>query len=290
MPENQIEQLKKLLNEKDQELARYKSEISKLNLQLRELIGQISQEIKMAQVIQKTLVPTEIPNIPGIDFSTKYSASMISGGDYFDIFEHDDKFRFGIVLSSSSGYSLSALFLSVLMRLARQLEAKKTKNPAQALTDIATELLPNLQPEDRADVFYGVVDRRTFDFVYSYVGDVWAAAINNKKIEVLTHQGREALYKNGQNKIEDQTFNLQPKDKVVLCSRGLFQAMNSNGEAFGVKRLEDLIHAKKSASVHDLRNEILFAVEKFTQLSEPMRDQTVLVFEVQERILKLARN
>src|SRR6476469_8091482 len=115
--QSRVRELELELGDREKDLAVFRDELAKANSQLERFIKQINSELKMASTIQKALVPTEFPNIPGFEFSTKFVPSPVSGGDYFDIFEHEDRFRFGIVLASSSGYSMSALFLSVLLRM-----------------------------------------------------------------------------------------------------------------------------------------------------------------------------
>src|SRR4051812_35517005 len=120
--QSRIRDLEDELKEKEKELGLFRDEVSKLNTQLEMLIDQTGLEVSLANSIHKFLVPTEIPNIPGFDFSSKYEASAISGGDYFDIFELEDRYRFGILLSCSSGYGMSAVLLSILMKLSSQME------------------------------------------------------------------------------------------------------------------------------------------------------------------------
>ncbi|MBO9667523.1 MAG: sigmaB regulation protein RsbU, partial [Bdellovibrio sp.] len=101
-----ISDLEHELAVKEAELHRYRLELTKANTALEKMILQINQELKMAQTLQKYLSPTELPNIQGFEFSTKFLAGTRSGGDYFDIFEHEDKLKFGILISSATGYSL----------------------------------------------------------------------------------------------------------------------------------------------------------------------------------------
>ena len=95
--QQRVRELEAELLEREKDLAVFRDELNRANEQLEQFIKQIGQELKIASLIQKALVPTEFPNIPGFEFSTKFVPSPISGGDYFDIFEHEDKFRFGIV-------------------------------------------------------------------------------------------------------------------------------------------------------------------------------------------------
>lgn len=285
-----IEELEEALRLKDQELSRYRAELQKTNQSLERIIADLTQELKWVGIIQKALAPTQIPNIPGFEFSSKFIPGQSGGGDYFDIFEHDDRLKFGVLLSSSSGYSMSALFLSVLMKVSGRIEAKKGLQPQQALEILAAEMTPNLQAKDEASVFYGVVDRRSFELRYTLLGDlaVFHQPQAGEKLVRLDPAGRGLSLKNNTGFI-DHTIQLGPRDRVILCSEGVVQAKNPAGEAFGMERLQKLVLRAPRAGVHDLRNEILFRIEQHSETNEPLRDQTVLVIEVNDRVIKLAK-
>lgn len=177
--QNRIRELEQELGDREKDLGVFRDELARANSQLEKFIKQIGSELRMASLIQKALVPTEFPNIPGFEFSTKFIPSPISGGDYFDIFEHEDKFRFGVVLASSSGYSMSALFLSVLLKMTGQLEARKGTPPDRILDLMGRELVPNISSGDAANVFYAVFDRRSFEMTYSGVGQMVGLVYNH---------------------------------------------------------------------------------------------------------------
>jgi sigma-B regulation protein RsbU (phosphoserine phosphatase) len=290
MSDKKIKDLEEQLAQKDLELSRYKSDITKLNAQLKELISQIASEIKMAAALQKALVPTEIRNIPGFDFSTKFIASYISGGDYFDIFEHEDKYRFGVMLASGSGHGMSALFLSVLMKLSGAIESRKAREPGEALDQIIKEMQPNMQPQDTAELFYGLIDRRTMILQYALCGEVVGLLFSNSEHGIVRLKTTApSLTNHVHSSPKTETVNLESKDRLIIASKGIFGAKNPSGESFGIKRMEDAIFDKKDSNVHDLRNDILFQLEQFTGKNEPDRDQTLLVLEVKDRVIKLAR-
>lgn len=287
-----IQELETELAERSRDLQIFREELSKANVQLEKFIQQISQELRMASLVQKALVPTEFPNIPGFEFSTKFIPSPVSGGDYFDIFEHEDKFRFGIVVASSSGYSMSALFLSVLLKMTGQLEARKGAAPEHILELMGKELVPNIHTHDQANVFYGVIDRRSFEMSYSCAGQMVALLLSfgsNKlqRLDVST----EPFHKDFSSELKSAKISLNPRDRLVICTDGILKARNQKDEQFGEERLfKTILSAAKSAGVHDLRNEIFYQVEKFTQGKDLPSDVTVVVTEVKDRVLKLAKS
>jgi sigma-B regulation protein RsbU (phosphoserine phosphatase) len=295
---NEIESLKERIQElemelvvKDKELAKYRHELGKANASVENLIGQVTEEIRMASMIQKMLSPTELPNISGFDVSTKYQPGDRFGGDYFDIFEHEDKLKFGVVIASSSGYTMSALFLSVLIKISSQIEARKGLEPHRMMEVLAKELVPNVTNADKASVFYGVVDRRTFELSYSSLGRIEAC------LQVYGEDGLQNLEACGPAFAKD--FNTQPqslklrlnsRDRLVIATEGVVQAQNADGAAWGGEGLREAVRMAPRQGVHELRNEILHQNEKFTGRASPLRDQTVIVMEVKDKVIKLAKN
>lgn len=289
--QHRIQELEAELSEREKDLSVFREELAKANSQLERFIKQIGQELKMASLIQKALVPTEFPNIPGFEFSTKFTPSPISGGDYFDIFEHEDKFRFGIVLANSSGYSMSALFLSVLLKMTGQLEARKGTSPDRILELMAKELVPTIQANDRANVFYGVIDRRSFEMTYSGAGRVIGLlfSFSSGKLQRL-ECGAQPFEQGFKAELKSSSLSLNPRDRLILCSEGVIRALNAKGEAFGEERLYKAVLAAPRLGVHDLRNEIFYQLERFTQGRDLPQDVTVVVTEVKDRVIKLAKN
>ncbi len=284
-----IAELKQELGHKDQELHRFRMELQKTNSNLERMIGELSQEVKLASLIQKLLTPTEIPNIPGIEFSTKFVPGTKSGGDYFDIFEHDDRLKFGILLSSSSGYTMSALFLSVLMKMSAQIEARRGMEPDQVIAHMAAEIVPNIQKQETASVFYGIVDRRNYELKYSCVGSIAGLLqIHGKEQVGWLEPSTGPMRKDYDEKPLSHSIPLGPRDRLILCTEGVWGAQNEQ-TPFGKERLLKTVHRAPRSGVHDLRNEILYQVEQFTGQTEPSRDQTVLVTEVKDRVIKLAK-
>lgn len=292
--EGLVAQLRSELADREKDLAYFRLQLNQANLRLEDLIRQLQQELRVAQAIQKTLVPTELPHIPGFELSSKFVPSLISGGDYFDIFEHNDKFRFGVLVASSSGHSMSALFLSVLLKLTGRLEARQGAKPDKVLSQMIAELNPGLTETSKADVFYAVVDRRSYDMSYCRVGE--GASLlqlaQNGDVQVLKACAGPIVPGFSQS-LNSEVVSLNPKDRLVLCTRGVLEAKNPEGEDFGLERLlkslREVTGGESLAGVHELRNHILYSVQQFQQGQELSRDLTVLVLEVKDRVIKLAK-
>ncbi len=279
------------LKERQADLKRFRDELGKANQRLETLITRLDHEIRLAHLMQKMLVPTEFPHIPGFEFSTKFMPSLKAGGDYFDIFEHDDRTRFGVIMASSSGHSMSALLLSVLLQMTGQLEARKGSEPHQVLRTMSEQLEGNFTDNDEADLFYALIDRRTFDMRYVKAGNLVTlhhSFLNQEVKSIDSSLG--PLTKGFEPPVQSDSISLNPRDRVVLCTRGVIEARNSEGENYGLERVTRSFLSGPKKGVHELRNHILYEVQKFTGLSEPARDQTVVVIEVKDKVIKLAKS
>lgn len=289
--EKRIKDLEKELKEREKDLKKFHAELFETNLTLEKLINKISSELKIANLIQKALVPTEFPNIPGFEFSTKFIHGIGSGGDYFDIFDHEDKFKYGIIISSSTGYNTSALFLSVLLKLTSQIEAGKGINASNIVENIAKDIVPNIDNNEKANILYAIVDRRSYEFSYCLVGNLICLLLSYDTHHLFQMEPcMPALEKDVSFNLEDKKIVLNPRDRIILCSRGVVDVINEKGEKYGEERLYQTILNSPRTGAHDLRNEILYEVEKFHEgKTEQKLDITVLIIEVKDRIIKLAQ-
>lgn len=287
--QQRVRELEMEVLDREKELALYRAELISTNQRLERLVVQIHQEIKVAQAIQKAIVPTDFPNIQGFEFSTKFVPSMIQGGDYFDIFNHEDRLRFGLILASGSGHTMSALFLSVLLKYTGQMEARKGSAPDAILSQLAAELIPNMDIGSQAEIFYGLIDRRNFELSFCKLGHVvgFHYSYADNELKLLPSTG-ESIVETSPTTMKMHSLNLNPKDRLVLCSPGVATTTNLEGEIFGILRLSKVIHEIVRSGVHEIRNQILFQVHQFSGGQEIPRDRTVLVLEVKDNVLKLA--
>jgi sigma-B regulation protein RsbU (phosphoserine phosphatase) len=212
------------------------------------------------------------------------------GGDYFDIFELEDKLCFGILVASCSGYSVSAILLSILLKVSSLIEARRGKEPHLVLQLFAQELLPQIKPKDEAHIFYGLVDRRTYQMQYALAGNILAAHQRAGEKWSSFSATTTALGTEGFKPDSSRALDLQSKDRFVICTPGIVESQNLENIHFGRDRWLKALASSSKSSLHETRNEILFQLENFVGSSEFQRDVTVVAGEVQDRILKLTKS
>ena len=270
------------LRQKNSEVITYRQELVKISQQLDQLMSRVSDDMAMLSQVQKSLVPTEIPTIPGFEISRKFVYGSKYGGDYFDIFEHEDKMKFGMLVASSSGYAMSALFLSLILKVSHVFEAKKGNSPDKILQQISDDIKKLAKPDDTTSAFYGVIDQRDFILKFCSAGrsDAYYLA-PQKPIQVLKSTN-SAFGQQFSEKLSLASLELEPKSRICILTDGL-------SEVLGVELIAKIMTDNAKNGVHDLRNELLFQAARKSKTEEPLRDQTVVVIEVKDRVIKLAK-
>lgn len=289
--EFKIRQLELEVKERQKELLDFKLELSGINEQLEKFISQMSEQLKLATLIQRSLVPTEIPTIPGFEFSTKFVASSVNGSDYFDIFEMEDKLKFGVLMATSTGHGMASLFLSVLLKIAAQVEARKGLEPDQVLKKMNEEVQGKVKEAQAAHVFYGVVDRRDHSLKYTLSGDISALVYKHSadKYVILPQTQGMLVGKSGKANFKTEGLNLDPRDRLILTSTGFPKVKNKKDEEFGDKRLQKFLVDHTGKSCHEMRNEVLFQAKQFAQGEPYPQDLSVIVMGVKDKVAKLKR-
>lgn len=278
----QVAALQAELGKKDAEVMTYRQELLKFSQKLDLLMSQIAGDMKLLNQVQKVLAPTEIPTIPGFEISRKFVYGSKQGGDYFDIFEHEDKMKFGMLIASSSGYAMSALFMSLILKISHVLEAKKGNSPDKILQQIAEDLKKLAAPQDTTSAFYAVVDRRDFSLQFCSAGNINGYYLAPQKPLQLLKSTNSAFSQQFSEKLSLASIELEAKSKICIVTEGLT-------EVLGVENIVKIMTDNAKNGVHDLRNELLFQAQRKSGSEEPLRDQTVVVVEVKDRMIKLAK-
>jgi phosphoserine phosphatase RsbU/P len=135
------------------------------------------------------------------------------------------------------------------------------------------------------------VDRRNFEFSYCCAGNITGLLLTYASDKLMRLEAHvPAISKNFSATLTSETFALNPRDRLIFCTSGVVNATNKDGEKFGEERLYKSILRAPRTGAHELRNEILYQVERFHGDLNLKRDLTAVVVEVKDRVIKLARD
>src|SRR5947207_1513638 len=92
-----------------------------LSDQVKQAYEQVDRELRAVADIQRSLLPSELPRIAGLDLASHYQTSTRSGGDYYDFFELPEG-KWGILIADVSGHGTpAAVIMAVTHSIAHML-------------------------------------------------------------------------------------------------------------------------------------------------------------------------
>ena len=130
----------------------------------------MSQDDALAAVaLQRSLLPTALPAVPGLGLAARYVAgSGAVGGDWYDVFVLPDG-KLGVVVGDVAGSGLEAAVIMGRMRSALRAYVLETPDPATALRMLDRKI-QYFEPNAMATVLYGLYTPETGDFTVSSAG------------------------------------------------------------------------------------------------------------------------
>jgi sigma-B regulation protein RsbU (phosphoserine phosphatase) len=253
-----------------------------LSDELKRAYEAVDREMKIVEDIQRSLLPSRLPEIPTLHFAAHYQTSRRAGGDYYDFFPLPDG-RWGILLADVSGHGTpAAVIMAITHSIAHTLSGPPCP-PSRLLTFINDHLTARYTTDNGTFVtaFYGVYDPATRVLTYASAGHnpPRVGRCDGGHVRAIDRNGSVPLGIDPGVHYDDTVENLSPGDYLLLYTDGITEARAPDGELFGVERL-DAVVADCTGDANELIASVLRAVETFTQGRPPNDDRTLLVARV----------
>ena len=256
-----------------------------VNKQLRGMIENLEEDVALARKIQRALIPEKFKTVPGFRVAHKYLSGFKSGGDYLDFFEFNDGTHLGVLMSDSTGYGLSSAFMALMFRLAARLTSdEEARSPSAMLAKIFNEVKVAMKPKESLSVFYGVFNRKTFDFTYASVGNVRFYIQKSTGEAILQNGLTDPLKTDVVWQTRDAHSEVDPGDRFLLLSDGFYEAFSSEPEMVGSI-------SQSGTDSLALVNEFVFRIKNTLESPDdlPKQDCSIMVIDVEKRAMRLAR-
>jgi serine phosphatase RsbU (regulator of sigma subunit)/anti-sigma regulatory factor (Ser/Thr protein kinase) len=206
----------------------------------------------IADTLQAELLPTEIPDIPGIDVAVRYRAAgelNRVGGDFYDVFGRGPN-EWAVVIGDVSGKGAPAAAVTALARYTLRTATVNAKAPSEALDALNEALLERRRDQEFCSVALAFVTLRAdgLDVTISLGGH--PPALVKRASGALDHCGSPGLLMGFAHDppLVDQVLRLGPGDAMLLFTDGVTDA-SREGDRFGDARLEALL-AEMGPSLH----------------------------------------
>jgi sigma-B regulation protein RsbU (phosphoserine phosphatase) len=219
------------------------------------------QEFQRAREIQQSLLPKDIPQLPGFEIATAWRPAQTVGGDYFDVLKLSDK-RLGICIADVVGKGVSAALLMANVQAAVRAFAHNSETPAWVCSHVNAVLCENIASDKFVSFFYGVLDGPNRTLNYCNAGHPSPILVSSQSTRQLTADGA-VLGVFPAWKYTDSLIVLSPGDRLLLFTDGITEASGGDEQEFGEQNLAALAKANRSSSASELNNRVLAKVNAY---------------------------
>ncbi len=232
-----------------------------------------SQRSEIAHTLQQSLLPAQLPDIPGYELAGVYIPAYAGtevGGDFYDVWEVPGGWM--IIMGDVTGKGVEAAALTSLVRHTVRATSEFVSSPAQVLAhvdrtlkrqrarSICTALCVRLEPQ-RAILAVG--------------GHPLPLVVTAEKVDRTGEHG-PLLGGFEAPRWQDTDVDLEPGAAIVSYTDGVTDAIGTDGTRYGIRRLMDTLDRCRGRSASGVVELMTNALSTF-QIGPHADDTAILV-------------
>jgi sigma-B regulation protein RsbU (phosphoserine phosphatase) len=235
------------------------------------------QELQRAREIQESLLPKEIPQLPGFEVASAWQPARAVGGDYFDVLKLGDN-RLAICIADVAGKGVPAALLMANVQASLRASVRDLDSPARVCSIVNRMLCESIAGDKFVTFFCGVLDAGTRTFRYCNAGHPYPILVSSGVVRTL-EQGGAVLGVFPAWTYQDSSLDLSSGDRLLLLTDGITEAEGPNGEEFGMEKVAAFAEAHAANSAARMNQQLLAQVTEFCG-AQFRDDATLLVLAV----------
>ncbi len=258
-----------------------RSTVAELSRELQSRTLRMEQQLAVARQFQRLFMPPALPRNPRVRLAVKYQPSPRVGGDLYDIFDMGNS-SLGIFAADASGYGLTATLVVAVAKMALDTFRQGEYSPKRIMEQVNRQVLQNTLENQFLTAFLAVVDLETMRMKYVNAAHPCPVIYGKGRFEELDTEGL-CCGMFDDPKYEERETQLRPGDKLLLCTRGLVEMINTAGEAYDRKRLHALLQANSELEMSALVEKLADEFNRHMAGAEQLEDLTLVGLEVAAR-------
>jgi sigma-B regulation protein RsbU (phosphoserine phosphatase) len=245
-------------------------------LNYRLLSESIKNEYEQAFLIQKSLLPTSSPKIPGYQIAGDSQQAELVGGDIFDYYKFNGE-EFGFCIGDASGHGIPAALMARDVIIGLRMGLENQMKMVHTLKKLNRVIYQSVYSTKFISLFYAEIETNG-DLFYVNAGHPAPILVYQNEVVELESTGLVfgAL---AEIEIKRSYINIITGSILVLFSDGIVERQNNLEEEFGIARLKDIIVNNTDKDADEILNRIFQSVNEFGNKRKWKDDATVVVIK-----------
>jgi sigma-B regulation protein RsbU (phosphoserine phosphatase) len=236
----------------------------------------MQEDLKAAFELQTVLLPSEAPDVEGLDIAIGLRPAREISGDLYDFFEHTNS-HFAIAFGDSSGKGAAAALYGAMVNGRMRTLAPRRRSPAELMKAL-NDALTQRKVEGRYVTLLIVLwHAHSKSFTMSNAGGSPPMICRGKDILKVDVEG-VPLGLLEDREYDEVVFQAMAGDLVVLYSDGVSDHLSPAGEEYGRGRLAAVVRRCCNMTTDEVVAEIFADLDRFN--TDRFDDQTLLIMRV----------
>jgi len=242
----------------------------------------LERELETAAGMQRTLLPTSLPEYPDYSFAAYLQPARFVGGDFYDALALDDE-HVGLLLADVADKSVQAALFMAVSRTLFMVEGRRSLSPAEVALAVHRGVIDVAPSADIfVTAFYGVLHRPTGRLTYISAGH---------ELPLLIRPGEGIVEINGKGRfigmienleLEEFEVTIKTGDRMLIFSDGVPDATNMDGVQYGYDRLKRFLNRQQGVAIQQMIDLLAADIAAWTGNAPPFDDLTLLGVEVMD--------
>ncbi len=238
----------------------------------------VTHELEIAKNIQRSLLLTTLPQLPGFNLAAFCRSAHEVGGDFYDVLRINDHSALLVIADVMGKGVPAAMFASSLRSLLRA-APELSNQPAALLARVNRQLFPELSGVDMfITAQLAFVDARARKMVTASAGHCPLALAHKREVKTFSPEGMP-LGILADTAFHDEAVDLPEQCRVLLYTDGLSDALNVKREHFSHERLMSWLQRTTAArrNAEQLKTDLLRELDQHQSNAGLNDDQTFLI-------------
>jgi sigma-B regulation protein RsbU (phosphoserine phosphatase) len=248
-----------------------------LHEELRKARNELARYGETLVAIQRSILPQQLPRVPGLDLAVQFADAEGVGGDFYDVHPIGPD-HWAILIADVAGHGLAAAAILALVHALSSAVQGQEASPGTALAlvneQLATRYLANTS--QFVTVFAGLYSAQSQTLTYAVAGHPPPRLVRGNEVRRLSDVSGLPLGVGTASVYPEQVVQLLPGDRLVLFTDGITESTNAAHDFFGDERL-DLVARDPASTAAELLGRLVNSVRTFRAGRPAEDDETCLV-------------
>lgn len=267
-------ELQKKLEQQTEELIRAHGEIRTKNEAMR-------KELEMAVLLQRTLLPDQLPQTNRIWFETFYRPSTQLSGDLYELMRFDDH-RLALVMVDVMGHGVASAMVGAMFKMAFHFYVSPDLSPAHLAGRMNQWLADSLPAENRMmTAVYLYLDCQRLSALFTVAGHPHPRLLRRTTGQLeLIDTGDIPLGTIPDFEFHEKKVQLEKGDRVLLFTDGLYESEDADGRPMGMQTADAIIRRTAHEPIQVLIEKLWSASCAHRGVQPSQDDVTLVGFDV----------